>query len=176
MNAIAQQAKLTAAEINAAAGSLAPTAGGRANSGAGLHSESAPRDLAEVLPSFDAPASGPEGFPLRSGKFLIVEGSTGDCAFCPDKVSAVRPNHEGGANAVVIMDSGQTILTRWSVPGLLAAMAAFRDSESGATLIEYSLIAALVSVVAIGALTTMGSELKTIFGSIAASMNVAANI
>jgi len=35
--------------------------------------------------------------------------------------------------------------------------------ESGATAIEYGLIAALVSVAAIGALTTMGESLDTMF-------------
>ena len=36
--------------------------------------------------------------------------------------------------------------------------------ESGATAIEYGLIAALVSVAAIGALTAMGSSLQEMFG------------
>ena len=36
--------------------------------------------------------------------------------------------------------------------------------ESGATAIEYGLIAALVSVAAISALTAMGGSLKTMFG------------
>jgi pilus assembly protein Flp/PilA len=41
----------------------------------------------------------------------------------------------------------------------------FKD-ESGATLIEYGLIAALISVVAITALTGIGTNLNTTFGDI----------
>ena len=38
--------------------------------------------------------------------------------------------------------------------------------DSGATAIEYGLIAALVSVAAIGALTAMGSSLNTMFTAV----------
>jgi pilus assembly protein Flp/PilA len=41
----------------------------------------------------------------------------------------------------------------------------FRD-ESGATAIEYGLIAALISVVIVGALTTIGGNLNTTFTSV----------
>ncbi|WP_343562726.1 Flp family type IVb pilin [Kiloniella sp. b19] len=40
----------------------------------------------------------------------------------------------------------------------------FLKDESGATAIEYGLIAALVSVAAIGALQAMGGSLQSIFG------------
>jgi len=50
---------------------------------------------------------------------------------------------------------------------------AFCHDDSGATAIEYGLIAALVSVAAIGALTTMGNSLNTIFSSVSNSMNAA---
>ncbi len=49
----------------------------------------------------------------------------------------------------------------------------FCDDESGATAIEYGLIAALVSVAAIGALTTMGNTLNTLFTTVSNSMNTA---
>ncbi len=49
----------------------------------------------------------------------------------------------------------------------------FCGDESGATAIEYGLIAALVSVAAIGALTTMGNSLNTMFGTVSNAMNVA---
>ena len=52
---------------------------------------------------------------------------------------------------------------------------AFCNDESGATAIEYGLIAALVSVAAIGALTTMGNTLQTMFGTISNSMSTAVN-
>ncbi len=49
----------------------------------------------------------------------------------------------------------------------------FCDDESGATAIEYGLIAALVSVAAIGALTTMGNTLNTLFSTVSNAMNTA---
>lgn len=42
----------------------------------------------------------------------------------------------------------------------------FIADESGATAIEYGLIAALVSVAAIGALQTMGSSLNEMFSTV----------
>ena len=46
----------------------------------------------------------------------------------------------------------------------------FVRDESGATAIEYGLIAALIAVVIITALTTIGSNLNTKFGSIASTL------
>lgn len=43
--------------------------------------------------------------------------------------------------------------------------------ESGATAIEYGLIAALVSVAAIGALTAMGDSLNTMFMSVSDALS-----
>ena len=45
--------------------------------------------------------------------------------------------------------------------------------ESGATAIEYGLIAALVSVAAIGALTAMGTSLNTMFTAVSTALNAA---
>lgn len=45
--------------------------------------------------------------------------------------------------------------------------------ESGATAIEYGLIAALVSVAAIGALQLMGGSLTTMFTSVSTELNSA---
>ena len=47
--------------------------------------------------------------------------------------------------------------------------------ESGATAIEYGLIAALVSVAAITALTQMGSSLKEMFELVANKLDTAKN-
>lgn len=47
--------------------------------------------------------------------------------------------------------------------------------ESGATAIEYGLIAALVSVAAIGALQAMGGSLNTIFSSVSDTLDSAVN-
>ncbi len=49
----------------------------------------------------------------------------------------------------------------------------FCGDESGATAIEYGLIAALVSVAAIGALTTLGNELNNIFTTVSSSLSTA---
>jgi pilus assembly protein Flp/PilA len=43
----------------------------------------------------------------------------------------------------------------------------FANDESGATAIEYGLIAALISVVIIGVLSTLGTNLNTKFDKIA---------
>jgi pilus assembly protein Flp/PilA len=45
--------------------------------------------------------------------------------------------------------------------------------ESGATAIEYGLIAALISVVIIGAVTLVGSNLSGVFASIATALSTA---
>ncbi len=55
----------------------------------------------------------------------------------------------------------------------LKQIKSFCADESGATAIEYGLIAALVSVAAIGALTTMGDTLNTLFTTVSNSMNSA---
>jgi pilus assembly protein Flp/PilA len=56
---------------------------------------------------------------------------------------------------------------------MLKQIKSFCADESGATAIEYGLIAALVSVAAIGALTTMGDTLNTLFTTVSNSMNSA---
>jgi pilus assembly protein Flp/PilA len=48
--------------------------------------------------------------------------------------------------------------------------AIWRD-ETGATAIEYGLIAALVSVAAIGALTAMGGSLNQMFTAVSTALN-----
>jgi len=46
----------------------------------------------------------------------------------------------------------------------------FLSNESGATAIEYGLIAALIAVVIIGAVTAVGTSLNTTFGSVAGAV------
>jgi pilus assembly protein Flp/PilA len=46
----------------------------------------------------------------------------------------------------------------------------FVRNESGATAIEYGLIAALIAVVIIGAVTAVGTSLNTTFGSVASAV------
>ena len=43
-------------------------------------------------------------------------------------------------------------------------------NEKGATAIEYGLIAALIAVAAIGAMTTIGSKLSTTFNNVSAQL------
>jgi pilus assembly protein Flp/PilA len=47
----------------------------------------------------------------------------------------------------------------------------FLADEDGATAIEYGLIAALVSIAAIGALTAMGSSLSAMFGTVSSALS-----
>ncbi len=56
---------------------------------------------------------------------------------------------------------------------LIKALNRFFKDESGATAIEYGLIAALVSVAAIGALTAMGDSLDTMFQAVSTALNTA---
>ena len=45
-----------------------------------------------------------------------------------------------------------------------------RDEDKGATAVEYGLMVALIAVVIIGAVTTLGGNLSTMFTSIAGSV------
>jgi pilus assembly protein Flp/PilA len=56
---------------------------------------------------------------------------------------------------------------------MLAKLIGFLGDENGATAIEYGLIAALVSVAAIGALTAMGNSLSTMFNTVSSSLSSA---
>ncbi len=57
---------------------------------------------------------------------------------------------------------------------MFAKMIAFVRDEDGATAIEYGLIAALVSVAAIGALTAMGNSLSIMFNTVSSALSSAA--
>ena len=43
--------------------------------------------------------------------------------------------------------------------------------EAGATAIEYGLIAALISIAAVGAMSTLGDTLSTTFGTVSTKMS-----
>ena len=47
----------------------------------------------------------------------------------------------------------------------------FANDESGATAIEYGLIASLISIAAIAAFTKVGSKLSATFGYVAGQLN-----
>jgi pilus assembly protein Flp/PilA len=57
---------------------------------------------------------------------------------------------------------------------MIGKMIAFVRDEDGATAIEYGLIAALVSVAAIGALTAMGDSLGVMFNTVSSALTSAA--
>lgn len=50
--------------------------------------------------------------------------------------------------------------------GLVAQLSDFTDDETGATAIEYGLIAALLAVACIAAITLFGNSLVGLFGAI----------
>jgi len=54
---------------------------------------------------------------------------------------------------------------------MIQNLLSFLQDDSGATAIEYGLIAALVSVATIGALNSMGNSLQTMFGSVANTLS-----
>ena len=56
---------------------------------------------------------------------------------------------------------------------MFTKMIGFIKDEDGATAIEYGLIAALVSVAAIGALTAMGGSLSTMFTTVSSALSTA---
>jgi pilus assembly protein Flp/PilA len=53
---------------------------------------------------------------------------------------------------------------------MLSIMKQFARHEGGATAIEYGLIAALIAVVIIGAVTVVGTSLSTTFTTISGSL------
>ena len=57
---------------------------------------------------------------------------------------------------------GKTIMTKF--------ITKFAQDESGATAIEYGLIAALIAVVIIGAITTLGTKITGTFTKVANAM------
>ncbi len=60
------------------------------------------------------------------------------------------------------------------VISMIGKMIAFVRDEDGATAIEYGLIAALVSVAAIGALTALGDSLSDMFNMVSSELSSAA--
>ncbi len=58
---------------------------------------------------------------------------------------------------------------------MITTLARFVKDENGATAIEYGLIAALVSVAAIGALTALGTNLSNLFNTVSSSVTSASS-
>ena len=59
------------------------------------------------------------------------------------------------------------------IRSLHPALKRFLRDEQGVTAIEYGLIAALIAVVIIGTVTTVGDNLDAVFGSIGTSLGTA---
>jgi pilus assembly protein Flp/PilA len=58
-----------------------------------------------------------------------------------------------------------------TLDGVMNKVIEFARDESGATAIEYGLIAALVSVAAIGAMTSLGDSLGNIFTEVSTNLD-----
>ncbi len=58
---------------------------------------------------------------------------------------------------------------------MITTFARFVKDENGATAIEYGLIAALVSVAAIGALTALGGSLSNLFTTVSSAVATASS-
>jgi pilus assembly protein Flp/PilA len=56
---------------------------------------------------------------------------------------------------------------------MLAKFSKLIRDESGATAIEYGLIAALIAVVIIAALTSVGTKLSSVFNTVSGKLNAA---
>ncbi len=54
---------------------------------------------------------------------------------------------------------------------MLMRLERFAADESGATAIEYALIAVLVGIAIIGAVTALGNSLKSIFSTVASTVD-----
>ena len=55
--------------------------------------------------------------------------------------------------------------------GLMNYIKAFLNDESGATMIEYGLVGALVSIAAVIALQILGAELQSIFNAVSSYLS-----
>jgi len=53
---------------------------------------------------------------------------------------------------------------------MFGKLIALLKNEDGATAIEYGLIAALIAVAAVATMTTVGTNLKATFGTVASSL------
>jgi pilus assembly protein Flp/PilA len=63
-------------------------------------------------------------------------------------------------------DKPETTPRRFKEPSMFTHFKAFAGDESGATAIEYALIASLIAVAIVGALTSLGTKLSSEFGEV----------
>jgi pilus assembly protein Flp/PilA len=55
---------------------------------------------------------------------------------------------------------------------MFARILKLRRDDTGATAVEYGLMAALIAVAIIGAVTALGTQLSTLFTSVGTSLNL----
>ncbi|HEY6327513.1 MAG TPA: Flp family type IVb pilin [Candidatus Cybelea sp.] len=53
---------------------------------------------------------------------------------------------------------------------MLATLKSMIRDDEGATMVEYGLLVALIALVALGAVTTLGKNLSTLFNSVATTI------
>jgi pilus assembly protein Flp/PilA len=63
-------------------------------------------------------------------------------------------------------DKPKTTSRRFKEPSMFSQLKTFTGNESGATAIEYALIASLIAVAIVGALTSLGTKLSSEFGEV----------
>jgi len=56
---------------------------------------------------------------------------------------------------------------------LLESLSQFAQSDDGVTAIEYGLIAALIAIVIVGAVTIVGTQLNTLFTNVSSQLTTA---
>ena len=59
--------------------------------------------------------------------------------------------------------------------GVIGAFRCFLNEESGATSIEYGMVAAVISLTIIGAATTIGGDLRGLFTSLSSTLQSASS-
>jgi pilus assembly protein Flp/PilA len=97
----------------------------------------------------------------------------------------VVARESGGNGTTVALDQARGILERQGAEGIaslkkqsksversmkMGRFVNFMKDESGATAIEYGLLAALISIAAIAAMTTVGTNLSTTFSTVASAL------
>jgi pilus assembly protein Flp/PilA len=68
------------------------------------------------------------------------------------------------------MTRKQNAMFKFSIDTTCAMLRRFAAHEGGATAIEYALIASGISIVIVGTVATLGSNVKTMYGNVAAAL------
>ncbi|HEY3636516.1 MAG TPA: Flp family type IVb pilin [Rhizomicrobium sp.] len=83
-------------------------------------------------------------------------------------------DRDRSANQLFVNDSQAVYYNElthgWGDIFMKAMLAAFASDQAGVTAIEYGLIAALLSLIIIGAVSSTGERLRTVFNTVAGSL------